>query len=94
MKFLKFERKLIESLRENSTSIESEIELIEKEILTLKSQIVPEQDIINEIFSREFNFNINEVKDINNKKYIHASIQDISNKNTNLRSSSRWHKYN
>ena len=49
LKFLKFERKLIESLRENSTSIESEIELIEKEILTLKSQIVPEQDIINEI---------------------------------------------
>lgn len=92
LKFLKFERKLIESLRENSTSIESEIELIEKETLTLKSQIVPEQDIINEIFSREFNFNINEVKDINNKKYIHASIQDISNKNTNLRSSSRWHK--
>lgn len=92
LKFLKFERKLLESLRENSTSIESEIELIEKETLTLKSQIVPEQDIINEVFSREFNFNINEVKDINNKKYIHASIQDISGKNTNLRSSCRWHK--
>lgn len=92
LKFLKFERKLIDNLRKKSASIENKIELFEKEIITLKSKIIPEQDIINEIFSRKFNFSIKEIININNEKYINISIQDIGNKNTNLRNSSRWHK--
>lgn len=70
----------------------TKIEEIELKISVLTSQLKAEQEIINEILSREFMFDINEIKKIDKQKYIGISAQDLDVKNTNLRNSSRWYK--
>lgn len=57
--YLKFSKKDINILLNNESYILSLIEPIENKIKILKESIIPEQKIINEIFSREFIFDEN-----------------------------------
>lgn len=56
---LKFNKKIIDTLINKEKSILSKIDPIEKEIKKLKSKIIPSYQIINDIFSEEFNFDKN-----------------------------------
>ena len=67
------------------------VEKIENKIKFLKSQIISPEGIINEIFSKEFKFNLDKVNEVENIKYF--SIQcNFTYRNNNLRSSVRWNK--
>lgn len=68
------------------------IERVEHIINALKSSIKPKQDIINDVFAREFKFDMKEICQIDKRKYIIIPTQEIDIRNTNLRNSSRWHK--
>ena len=57
--YLKFDKKIIDKLSVKQDQIVAQIEPIEKKISELKSQITPPQEVINEIFAREFGFDEN-----------------------------------
>ncbi|MGL5255469.1 MAG: hypothetical protein ACRC76_00415 [Proteocatella sp.] len=90
--FLKFEKRIVDKLIKSNGEIEIQIFEKEKKIQMLKSKIKSEQDIINEVFRREFQFDIDEIDNIDKQKYISVSTKEIDYKNTNLRNSSKWHK--
>jgi type I restriction enzyme, S subunit len=57
--YLKFDKKIVDKFSEKQDQIVAQIEPIEKKIKQLKSQITPPQEIINKVFSREFDFDEN-----------------------------------
>ena len=57
--YLKFDKKIVDKLSEKQNQIVAQIEPIEKKIKKLKNQITPSQEIINEVFAREFGFDEN-----------------------------------
>lgn len=71
--------------------IAAQIEPIEKKIKELKSQIAPAQEVVNKVFARILRFNIQEAYSAEQQKYFSVS-NTLTYRNTNLRSSVRWHK--
>lgn len=71
--------------------IVAQIEPIEQKIKDLKKQIKEPQEIINKIFAREFEFDLQRVRTEGQRKQFFVS-STLSFRNPNLRSSVRWHK--
>lgn len=69
----------------------TKIEPIENKVKNLKSQIKSAQKIFNDVFSKEFKFNIEEINAIEAIKYFSTS-NNITYRNLNLRTSVRWNK--
>jgi len=68
-----------------------ELRPIEAKIQKLKGSVKDPQLVINKILSREFNFDIEEVNNIEKIRYFSIS-NDFGFRNSNLRSSVRWSK--
>lgn len=102
-KYLKFSKKVIDTLLAKEKKIIAQIESIEKNIIALKRKIIPESKIINKIFAREFSFDENLYNDFG--KGMTAGTQSAQNrelrifntkfsnisKNKVLRCSTRFH---
>ena len=87
--FKKIKIPLIPKIQQDQ--IVARIEPIENNIKEIKKQITPPQEAINKVFSREFKFNLEEVKKVEEIKYF-TITNDISFRNRKLRTSVRWEK--
>ncbi len=72
--------------------IVSKIEPIEKQIKELKSQIKDPQEIINQVFAREFGFDLEKFEESKKEKFFEVDFSDLSN-NFLLISKVKYHKY-
>jgi restriction endonuclease S subunit len=81
---------LPESLDEQKKILEL-IEIIDTEITTLKSQIKDPIEIINNIFSEEFNFDITKFENLKNESSYCLSLSNFS-RNIDLRFSFKFHR--
>lgn len=77
--------------KEKQDQIVKQIEPIEKKIRNLKAQIKQPQEVINKVFAREFDFDLDDINSTEQMKYFSIS-NDITYRNLNLRSSVRWNK--
>jgi len=68
------------------------VESLEKEIVDLKVQKKEYLEIINDVFSNEFNINLKEVKKLTNIKKINLKFKNIILKNDSIRTSFKWQK--
>ena len=59
--------------------IVAEIEPIEKKIKKLKNQITPPQEIINKVFAREFEFDLEKFEELKKEKFFEVDFSKISN---------------
>lgn len=69
-----------------------QIEPIEKEIQNLKSQKKEDLEIINDVFSEEFDIDLQEVNRLDNIKKFNLKLQNVSFKNNLVRVSFKWQK--
>jgi len=58
--------------------IVTQIELIEKKIKELKSQINPAQEIINKVFAREFKFDLEKFEELGKEKFFEVEISKFN----------------
>lgn len=88
---IKFNKNIIDKFTKNQNQIIAEIEPLENKIKDLRAQITPPQEVMNKIFAREFEFDLDVV---NSAERITNFIidTDITYRNRNLRSSVRWNK--
>ena len=77
---------------EIQNKIMEKIEPIEKEIETLKTENKDNLEIINDVFLKEFNIDLEEVKKLDNTKKFNLKLQDIILKNDLIRTSFKWQK--
>lgn len=68
------------------------IEPLEKQIQELKSHKKEHLEIINDVFSDEFNINLDEVQKLDNTRQFNLKLKDTVLKNDFLRISFKWHK--
>ncbi|MCD4818299.1 MAG: hypothetical protein K8S23_06375 [Candidatus Cloacimonetes bacterium] len=87
--FKKVKIPLIPKIKQNQFA--TQIKPIERKIKKLKAQIFKPQDIINKVFAREFNFDLEKIEKEEQRKQFFVS-SSLSFRNPNLRSSVRWHK--
>ena len=71
--------------------IVAQIEPIEKKIKELKNQITPPQEVINEVFAREFKFDLKKIEELKKIKNYYLNIVTASN-NKDIRNSVAFHK--
>src|SRR3989344_764866 len=71
--------------------IVAQIEPIEKKIKELKNQITPPQEVINEVFAREFKFDLKKFEELKKIKNYYLNIVTASN-NKDIRNSVAFHK--
>jgi hypothetical protein len=88
---LRFEKTIIDRAISKEHLLNEYIGSIEKEIDRLRSTIRNPSDIIDEIFSREFNFNIGKLEELRKISKYELPMQIISN-NPDLRFSFRFHR--
>jgi len=65
---------------------------IEKDIQTLKVEKKDDLEIISDVFSKEFNIDLEELKKLDNRKQFNLKLQDTILKNSLIRASFKWHK--
>ncbi len=70
----------------------TQIEPIEQEIQDFKSQKKDNLEIISDVFLKEFNIDLEEVKILDNTKQFNLKLQDTILKNDLIRTSFKWHK--
>lgn len=101
--YLKFSKNTIKAIENNEKIITSKIQPIEQQIKELKSKIIDQKQIINEVFAREFGFDINlynefgkgmtagtQIAENKTMRIFEIDFSDIVNSNT-LRFSTRFH---
>lgn len=71
--------------------IVAQIEPIEKKIKELKSTIKPHQEIINEVFAREFGFDLEKFEELKKRKYYYIDLFAFGN-NRDIRQSVKFHR--
>jgi len=71
--------------------IVAQIEPIEKKIKELKAQITPTQEVINEVFAREFWFDLEKYEQLKKIKNYYLDIS-VASKNKDLRNSVTFHQ--
>jgi type I restriction enzyme, S subunit len=71
--------------------IVAQIEPIEKKIKGLKSQITPAQEIINKVFAREFEFDLEKFEELRKIRNYYLDLSNFAN-NKDIRQSVRFHK--
>ena len=88
---LKFNKNAVDYLIENESSILSKIEPIEEEIKDLKTQIIPAQQIINQVFAKAFGFNYQSFEKLKTIKNYNLNFSEFSN-NIDIRQSVKFHR--
>ncbi|MCL2819236.1 MAG: hypothetical protein FWD38_00165 [Oscillospiraceae bacterium] len=88
---LKFEKKVIDTLRTNQHQIINKISIIEEKTNRLKEKIVPMQTIIDEVFTSELGFNIKKFTTLRALKPYMTDLRSFSN-NKDLRFSVKYHR--
>lgn len=78
-------------LKKEQDKLVSQIEPIEKKIKYLKAKITPPRAIINKVFAEAFGLDTEKTSKIEQEKYFFIS-NDITSRNSNLRTSVRWNK--
>jgi len=86
---LKIKIPLIPKFRQDQ--IIAEIEPIEKKIKELKNQIIPSQEIINKVFAREFDFDLEKFEELRKIKNYYLELSEFAN-NKDLRQSVKFHR--
>jgi len=88
---IKLDSAIINFFEKNEKSLLDRIEPIEQKIKQLKAKIKAPQEVINRVFTHEFKIDIEKVeKEEQKKEFIVSST--LAFRNSNLRSSARWHK--
>lgn len=77
--YLKFDKKIIDKFEQKQNSIIAQIEPIEECIKKLRSQIKETQEIINQVFAREFGFDLKKFKELKREKVFNRDFVTISN---------------
>ncbi len=77
---------------EKQNEIASKITPIEQGIKKLKESKKVTLEIINDVFSKEFKIDLNLIDEIDRKKTFLVSLNNVSDRNSNLRNSLRWNK--
>jgi len=90
LKYLYFDKDVIEKLKSTQDQAVAKIKPIEDKIKKLKSQIKEPADIINKVFTREFKFDLEEFKKLKKEKNFKISLSKFSN-NKDLRCSFKFH---
>ncbi|MCZ7601622.1 MAG: restriction endonuclease subunit S [Melioribacteraceae bacterium] len=88
---LRFDKRMIDKLEKNEKSITDKIESIETIVQSLKTTLKPTYSVINQVFAREFNFNIDRVSEVACVGEYNIA-GDFVYRNHNLRMSVRWNK--
>lgn len=88
---LKFGKNIIDKLAEKQNRIVAQIESIEKKIKELKSRIVPAQVVINKVFAREFNFDLEKFEELKKIKNYYLDLSAFAN-NKDVRQSVKFHR--
>ncbi|NLK66306.1 MAG: hypothetical protein GX282_02400 [Campylobacteraceae bacterium] len=65
--------------KEEQDKIVAKIEPIENKIKKLKAQITPPQEIINQVFAREFKFDLAKFEELKNVKHLEVDFLNINN---------------
>lgn len=91
LRFMQFDKSIIDTLTSQEEVLTREIVEIEGQIRTLKATIRPDADIINEVFEREFGFDYVEFERLKAQKYFNSSAMAFSN-NDDLRFSAKFHR--
>jgi len=88
---LKFDKEIIDKLFNKEKTIINNIEIIEKNISKLKTYIIEQHKIINNIFIEYFNFNNEQFEKLLNVTYYNLPFSQFSN-NIDLRYSVKFHR--
>lgn len=89
--YLKFDRNIIDKFTKKNEQIVAQIEPIEMKIKELKSQVKLHQEVINEVFSREFCFNLLKFEELKKIKNYSLDLFAFGN-NRDLRQSVKFHR--
>jgi len=76
--YLKFDKNIIDKFTKEKDQIVAQIELIEKKIKDLKSQITPPQEVINKVFAREFGFDLEKFEESKKEKFFEVDFSIIA----------------
>lgn len=89
--YLKFDKSIIDKFIKKQNQIFSQIEPIEKKIKELKTQIIPQQEVINKVFTRKFGFNLKRFEALKKIKKYYLDLFAFGN-NRDLRQSVKFHR--
>jgi len=92
LKSIRFNKPYIDKIILNETILVTKIESREEEIKNLKIQRIDSLKIISDVFSKEFNIDLEEVKKLDNIKQFNLKLKYTILKNDLLRTSFKWHK--
>lgn len=81
---------VIEKTQQDKVAIQ--IKPIEKKMRESNSQIVPVQEAINKIFAREFGFDLEKVRKVDDDNRFYCDFSQLAPKNSNIRFSYRWNQ--
>ncbi len=76
--YLKFDKNAINKLIQKQDEIVAQIEPIEKKIKELKATIKEPQEIINEVFAREFGFDLKKFEELKKEKFFEVDLSEFS----------------
>lgn len=79
LKSIRFPKNIINSLIKNEKELISKIKPLEEEINELKNNKKQVLDIVNKVFSDEFNFDFEEFNKLKDEKIVYSSLVDFSN---------------
>jgi len=88
---IKLDSTIINFFEKYEKSLLGHIETIEQNIKQLKSQIKPHQEVINRVFAREFDFNLERFEALKEVKIFDCEFYDFGN-NKDLRNSVKFHR--
>ncbi len=88
---LKLDSNIIDVFDENENDLLSKIEPVEQKIKQLRSQIKPPQEVINRVFDREFDFNLERFEELKKLKIFNLVFSSFGN-NKDLRKSVKFHR--
>lgn len=90
LKYIKFDKNIIDSLKKNEQIILPKIIQIENEIINIKSQIKSDTEIINDFFEKRFNWDIVKFNELQRIRIMKSNFSSFSN-NIDNRFSFKFH---
>lgn len=89
--YLKFDKQIVDKLLNKQKELNEEISKIENRILNLATKSKQTTDIINEVFARDFGFDLKTFEELKRIKDFYLDISDAA-KNKDLRNSVAFHQ--
>lgn len=92
LKSIRFRKMFIDKLTGQEETVLSKIKDLFSETKLLKRKKIQDSNIINQVFSGEFNIQLSDVVLIDSVAKLNVKLSSISPRNNNLRDSFRWNK--